>query len=162
MALEGHTVTFVTALDEVSPTSVERYEGTLVRRRLHELEIAMHRRTTLTAVHEDRVEARDEFGVPLVFDTTALVLLSHRVSNDGLYRDLIADPQVLAAEEIEAVYRGGGAGRRRHLRRPPPGPRNRRSKPRNPLAIQERAGLRCRCGRVTAGMPQQYSSDTGR
>ena len=58
--------------------------------------------------------------------------------------------------------RRAGAGRRRHLRRPPPGPRNRQSKPRNPLAIQERAGLRCRCGRVTAGMPQQYSSDTGR
>ena len=37
------------------------------------------------------------------------MLLSHRVSNDGLYRDLIADPQVLAAEEIEAVYRVGGA-----------------------------------------------------
>ncbi len=65
LALEGHAVTFVTALDEVSPTSVERYEGALVRRRLHELGIAMHRRTTLTAVHEDRVEARDEFGVPL-------------------------------------------------------------------------------------------------
>ena len=109
LALEGHAVTFVTSLEEVSPTSVERYEGALVRRRLHELGIAMHRRMTVAAVHEDRVEARDEFGEPLVFAADALVLLSHRVSNDGLYRELVADPQALAAEEIEAVYRVGGA-----------------------------------------------------
>ena len=61
------------------------------------------------------------------------------LSDDALYRELIADPDALAAEGVEAVYRIGDCvaprhARRRRLRRP--SPRRARSTRRTP---------RCRC-----------------
>jgi dimethylamine/trimethylamine dehydrogenase len=61
----------------------------------------------LTEVGEGGVRATDEFGEPLEFEVDAVVLVSQRLSQDALYHELVGDPDALAAEGIEGVYRIG-------------------------------------------------------
>jgi len=44
---------------------------------------------------------------PVEWEADAVVLVTERKPNDSLYHELMADPDRLAAEEIEAVYRIG-------------------------------------------------------
>jgi dimethylamine/trimethylamine dehydrogenase len=44
---------------------------------------------------------------PVEWEADAVVLVTERQPRDGLYHELTADPERLAAEEIEAVYRIG-------------------------------------------------------
>ena len=107
LAVDGHRVDFVTSLDEVSPFSEETLEQVFLKERLHELGVAMHRGVALGGVEPGSVSGADEFGDPFRLDADAVVLVTQRVSNDGLYLELRADQARLAAEGIEAVYRIG-------------------------------------------------------
>ena len=51
--------------------------------------------------------ATDEFGEPLELEADAVVLVTQRLSNDELYRELNADEDALADEGVEALYRIG-------------------------------------------------------
>jgi dimethylamine/trimethylamine dehydrogenase len=53
------------------------------------------------------VTGADEFGDPVELPADAVVLVTQRVSDDALYRELRSDEERLAAEGIEAVYRVG-------------------------------------------------------
>ena len=66
-----------------------------------------HRGVQLVEVAPGAVRATDEFGEPFELEIDALVLVTQRLSDDALYHELVTDPDALAAEGIEAVYRIG-------------------------------------------------------
>jgi dimethylamine/trimethylamine dehydrogenase len=107
LALEGRRVELVTPFDVVAPTCDETLEGPALRRRLHEVGVAMRRNHTVVSVQAGRVDLESEFGESVELDADAIVLVTQRLSDDRLYRELAADADALAAEGVEAVYRIG-------------------------------------------------------
>jgi dimethylamine/trimethylamine dehydrogenase len=114
LASEGLQVELLTPFDVLSPACDETLEGPLLRRRVHEAGVAVRRNVTVTGVEQGRIAAEDEFGNPLELATNAIVIVTQRVSDDALYRELIADEELLRAEGIEGVYRIGDCISPRH------------------------------------------------
>lgn len=106
LALEGHAVELVTPFDVVAPVTDETLEGTLLRRRLHDAGITMRRNVTVTAIDPGRLSCETEFEETFELEADGIVLVTQRISDDGLYHALRAHPR-LADEGIEAVYRIG-------------------------------------------------------
>jgi dimethylamine/trimethylamine dehydrogenase len=79
----------------------------MFRQRMHDAGIKMRVGTYLIDMARGRLSGRCEYGDPITFDVDSLVLVTQRLSNDGLYRELTADPAALNAAGIEAVYRIG-------------------------------------------------------
>jgi dimethylamine/trimethylamine dehydrogenase len=107
LALEGYEVELVTCLDQVAPVCDETLEGPLLRKRLHDRGVALRRGVTITGIEEHRVTGFDEFDEPVELETSAIVLVTQRLSDDGLYRELAADPDGLARWGIVGLYRIG-------------------------------------------------------
>ncbi|HSK17109.1 MAG TPA: FAD-dependent oxidoreductase [Gaiellaceae bacterium] len=107
LALDGHRVDLVTSLEDVSPFAHETLEQGLLKRRLHEARVRMHRGVVLDRVEPGLASGHDELGEPFAVETDAVVLVTQRVSDDALYHELRSDPERLSAEGIEAVYRIG-------------------------------------------------------
>lgn len=107
LAREGLEVELVTPLDVVSPISDLTVEGPLLRQALHDVGVRMHRGVTITRVEERRVSGEDEFGEPWSLEADGIVLVTQQVSEDALYRGLVADPSALADAGIERVIRIG-------------------------------------------------------
>ena len=104
---EGHDVEVVTPYDRLAPVCDETLEGPLLRAHLHRLGIRWRTGTTLTGVEPGRLAASNEFAEPFDLEADAVVLVTQRLSDDALYRELRADGDALAGEGIEAVYRIG-------------------------------------------------------
>ena len=98
LAGEGYQVDFVTCHEQVSPFAAETLEDELTRRRLHELGVAIHRATTVTAIEPDGLVAEDEFSEPRRLECDGVVLVTQRVSDDALWREL---------EDTPGIYRVG-------------------------------------------------------
>jgi dimethylamine/trimethylamine dehydrogenase len=108
LARRGLAVTIVSPASEISAFGYATLELERTARRLDELGIAMlthHRlvgggagRVELAQVHTDR---------PRTLEAESLVLVTARLPEDGLYRDLVADPDRLAAAGIRSVARIG-------------------------------------------------------
>ena len=107
LAQEGHQVQLVTNLEQIAPICDQTLEGPLLRRRLHDSGVALERGVTLTAIEPGGASALDEFDQPLQLAADGFVLVTQRLSDVALYRELRADPDALAAEGIEALYRIG-------------------------------------------------------
>ena len=107
LAREGHHVELVTCLDQVSPVCDQTLEGPMLRRRLHNAGVTLRRAVTLTAIDPGRLAAVDEFDRLLELEAHAVVLVTHRRSDDALYRELAADPGALEHGGIEALHRVG-------------------------------------------------------
>jgi dimethylamine/trimethylamine dehydrogenase len=107
LALEGHEVELVTSLHEISPFSDETLEQTFLRRRLHELGIAMREEAVVTAIEPGRISAEHELGGAVELETDAIVLVTQRLSNESLYLELKEEPDALAEAAIEGLYRVG-------------------------------------------------------
>ena len=107
LAAEGLDVHLVTALDVVSPISDLTLEGPMLRRHLHDAGVVAHRGVTVTAVAPGHVSGEDAFEEPWSLQADGVVLVTQRVSDDHLYRELTSDRARLAAAGIEAVYRIG-------------------------------------------------------
>jgi dimethylamine/trimethylamine dehydrogenase len=107
LALDGHSVDLATSLHVIAPYTDETLEGPQVRQRLHEVGVRQHRGVQLVEVAPGGVRATNEFGEPFELEIDALVLVTQRLSDDALYHELVSDPDALAAEGIEAVYRIG-------------------------------------------------------
>jgi dimethylamine/trimethylamine dehydrogenase len=103
LALDGFSVDLVTSFPEVSPFSHETLEHDLLRHRLHELGVRMHRGIVLESLEG----GRDDVGEPFELGADALVLVTQRLSNESLYLELKSDEAALGAEMIEALYRIG-------------------------------------------------------
>ena len=63
----------------------------------------------VTAVEPGRVAGETELGEPWSLEMDGVVLVTQQVSDDLLYRELVADPQALQATGIERVIRIGDA-----------------------------------------------------
>ncbi len=107
LAGEGHHVELVTLLDQVAHIADETLEGPLVRQRLHDVGVRMHRGSVVERVEPGRISGTGEFGDPFELEADGIVLCTQRVSNDSLYLELRGDDESLADEGIEAVYRIG-------------------------------------------------------
>jgi dimethylamine/trimethylamine dehydrogenase len=100
-------VEIVTPHERIAPVCDETLEGPLLRRHLHELGIRGRTGTMLTGIEPGRVTGTDEFGEPLELEADAVVLVTQRLSDDALYRELKAGEGTLADQGIEALYRIG-------------------------------------------------------
>jgi dimethylamine/trimethylamine dehydrogenase len=104
---DGFDVEFVTSHEAVSPYSDQTLEGRPVRQRLHDLGVRLHRGVMVTSVEEGGIELEGEFGARSQVEVDAVVLVTQRVSDDALYRELAAGPEALVAAGIEGLYRVG-------------------------------------------------------
>jgi dimethylamine/trimethylamine dehydrogenase len=104
---EGHDVVFVTPYDVVAPTCDQTLEGLRLRRHLHDLGIDLRTALTPSEVVAGGLRLEDAVGRPSEIEADATVLVTQRLSDDALYRELTADADALAEAGIEAVYRVG-------------------------------------------------------
>jgi dimethylamine/trimethylamine dehydrogenase len=104
---EGFVVEFVTCHEAVAPYCDQTLEGLPVRRRLHELRVAVHRAAVATSVAEGGIELEGEFRRRSELEVDGVVLVTQRRSDDALYHQLAADPAALEAAGVEALYRIG-------------------------------------------------------
>ena len=107
LAIAGFRVDLVTSLEDVAPFAHETLEQALLKRRLHESGVRLHRGVVLEQVEPGLLSGRGEFGDPYELETDAVVLVTQRVSDEALYLELAGDGERLRAEGIEAVYRIG-------------------------------------------------------
>jgi dimethylamine/trimethylamine dehydrogenase len=107
LAGEGYQVTVLTCFHVVAHHCDQTLEGLPLRRRLHELGVRAERAIVPTAVAPGGVSLLDEHGAPYDVEADGAVLVTQRLSDDALYRELVADPDALADAGIEAVYRIG-------------------------------------------------------
>lgn len=107
LATEGYEVELVTCLDQVAPVCDQTLEGPLLRKRLHDAGVLLRRGVTLSALEADRVTGTDEFEEPVSFEAAGVVLVTQRLSDDSIYRELVADPGALAKWGVVGVYRIG-------------------------------------------------------
>jgi len=109
LALGGKRVTYVTP--GAHPGAYMHFTGemALLQARLHELEIEVVTERYLERVAEGSVSAADVWVPDVRRDLPAdgVVLVTQRLSDDALYRELEADQAGLEAEGIEALYRVG-------------------------------------------------------
>ncbi len=104
---EGYAVELVTPHDAVAPYCDQTLEGLPVRRRLHDLGIGVHRGVTVTAVDPSGLDLEGEFEASSRLGADAVVLVTQRLSDDTLYRELAADVEGLADAGIEQLHRIG-------------------------------------------------------
>ena len=107
LAAEGHSVELATVLDQVAPYADQTLEGPLLRQHLHDVGIAQRRGFLLGGIEAGRLTGADEYGEPLELEADAIVLVTQRLSSEQLYLELLADPDGLTENGIEAVYRVG-------------------------------------------------------
>jgi dimethylamine/trimethylamine dehydrogenase len=107
LAGDGFVVDLASPLDRIAPICDETLEGPMLRQHLHDLGIALRPGTMLTGIEPGRVTATDEFGEPFELEADAVVLVTQRLSDDGMYRELKAEADTLANDGIEALYRIG-------------------------------------------------------
>jgi dimethylamine/trimethylamine dehydrogenase len=90
LARAGSQVTLVSRFDRVSPSLDLSFEGTDARRRLHEAGVATLTGLALAGAIDERLIFLDQFQQQKLIEATDLVLVTHRVPNDSLYKELRA------------------------------------------------------------------------
>ena len=88
LAREGRDVEFVTGYDTIVPYAAETLEDVLTRERLHACGVVMRAGTTVTGIAPGALACSDANGEPLELRAAGVVLVTQRVSDDALYRDL--------------------------------------------------------------------------
>jgi dimethylamine/trimethylamine dehydrogenase len=109
LAREGKHVTFITPHSQVAPYTFFTLEGFRINRLLHELGVEIVQEHMITEVREGSITGHHCFAEARVreWEADGVVLVTQRVSDDSLYRDLRSDPEVLAEQDIAALYRIG-------------------------------------------------------
>ncbi|HEY3070232.1 MAG TPA: FAD-dependent oxidoreductase [Gaiellaceae bacterium] len=107
LVADGFQVELVTCHDLISPLSDETLEGALLRQHLHEAGIAMRTGVLPTGIEAGRISAKDHLGEPLELEADAVVLVTQRLSEEGLYLELREDAEALREQGVEALYRIG-------------------------------------------------------
>ncbi|MBI1350474.1 MAG: NAD(P)-binding protein [Actinomycetales bacterium] len=109
LAAEGYEVHLVTPEAVVSPMSDGTLEGDMLRRHLHDVGIAMHTGITLRERRPGSVIGETAYEDPWSLEVDDLVLVTHQVPDDTLYRALAADSERLADAGISALHLIGDA-----------------------------------------------------
>ena len=105
---EGHDVTYVTPFDTIAPYTVYTLEFPRLNRTLRRLGVKIvtgHVMTNVALGNTTIAEAWLEEESELECDT--VVLVTQRVSDDALYRELSAGPEALAGTGITGLYQIG-------------------------------------------------------
>jgi dimethylamine/trimethylamine dehydrogenase len=103
LAASGRSVRYVTPLQVVGPFLDHTDEGSVVRQRLADLEVDTAVGTELVSIGAGESLLR-RLRREHVVRTDAVVLVTARVSNDALHRELKSDAAATEAAGIEAVY----------------------------------------------------------
>ncbi len=103
LASRGARVTLTTPLQVLAPFLDHTDEGPVVRQHLVDLGVELVTDTELVAIGSDTCVLR-RFRRDTEVAADSVVLVTARVSNDGLYRELAADAAALEREGVEAVY----------------------------------------------------------
>jgi dimethylamine/trimethylamine dehydrogenase len=109
LAREGRLVTFVTPFSQISPYSTFTLEAPRLNRLLHELGVELLAEHVVERVEPGLARGCHVYasGRPFERRANAVVLVTQRVSNDGLWRELRADRDRLEAEGVRGLYRIG-------------------------------------------------------
>jgi dimethylamine/trimethylamine dehydrogenase len=110
LALEGKAVTVLTQFQAVAPFMRYTGEQTLMRRKFREMGVAVQSETIATSIRPGFVQTRHTAeGHEAELEADAIVLVTQRQSNHGLYRELkdVLGPERLAEEGIIGLYRIG-------------------------------------------------------
>ncbi len=86
----GRDVAIVTPFDTVGAALDASMDGWMARRRLHDLGVRMRPGITPARYSDGELVLRDQFGDESALEASSLVVVSHRVSDDALYRELLA------------------------------------------------------------------------
>jgi dimethylamine/trimethylamine dehydrogenase len=97
---EGYETHLVTTGSRVSEVSDETLEGPMLRRHLRELGVVLHTGCTLLGIGDSTVHGEREYGEDWSLGADGVVLVTHQVSDDTLYRELTSDPARLGRVEI--------------------------------------------------------------
>ena len=103
LAAAGRPVRYVTPLQVVGPFLDHTDEGSIVRQRLADLDVETAVGTELVSIGRGKCRLR-RLRREHVVAADAVVLVTARVSNDALHRELKSDTAALEAVGIEAVY----------------------------------------------------------
>lgn len=104
----GCKVEIITPLPKVSPFSDETMEGNLLRERLVSKGITWRTLTNLEEIADPNlIVVRDSMGREEKLETDAVVLTTHRLSNEQLYFELASMGDRLEENGVSAVYRVG-------------------------------------------------------
>jgi len=79
----------------------------MLRQRLHDCGVKFRRGVTLSSIGSGGACGTDEFGEPLEFVVDGIVLVTQRLSDDALFRELAADRDALHNEGVVGLYRIG-------------------------------------------------------
>lgn len=109
LANEGYDVHLVTPGPVVSPLSDGTLEGPMLRQHLHDVGVTMHTSVTLRERTTDGIGGDTAHGDPWRLEVDDLVLVTHQVPTDGLYRELLADADALVTAGIASVFLIGDA-----------------------------------------------------
>ena len=109
LAREGKRVTLVTHFSQISPYSTFTLEAPRLNRLLRELGVELVAEHVVERVEPGLVAGSHVYapGRPLAWPADAVVLVTQRISNDALYRELRADRERLAAAGITGLFRIG-------------------------------------------------------
>jgi dimethylamine/trimethylamine dehydrogenase len=109
LARAGKRVTIVSPFLQIAPFMFYTGEGRYMERLLRSLGVSFIPSHTLLRVADTRVTgaAVGEADRPVEWSADALVLVTQRLSNDLLYRELVADRDALEERGIRGVFRIG-------------------------------------------------------
>lgn len=111
LALDGLHVTLASPAEQIGSYMFYADEGSLMHRALLRLGVTLAPSTVVSGLEPGSALTHhpydDESTSRIQFDS--VVLVTRRVSDDSLYRELTQDPHRLASHGIKAVYRVGDA-----------------------------------------------------
>ncbi len=109
LAREGRDVTLVTPHSQIAPYTFFTLEGWRINRQLHALGIRLVAEHMLERIEEGRLAGCHVFAIdrPVEWEADAVVLVTQRVSDDALYRELKADREGLQAAGVRGLFRIG-------------------------------------------------------
>jgi dimethylamine/trimethylamine dehydrogenase len=107
-AADGKRTLYVTPLAHPSHYTSFTGEAPQVRAALQERNVEIHTDTTLDLIEDGQATIKHIDNPSAVsVDVETVVLVTQRVSQDGLYRELVSDRDLLTDNGIEGVYRIG-------------------------------------------------------
>ena len=108
-AREGRVVRVVSSRDTIAPFMHYTLESKRMLTLLTELGVELVPHHSVTAIEPDRVLGENAYapGRFVEWRTDAVVLVTQRISNDGLYRELVDQEERWTDAGIEGVYRIG-------------------------------------------------------
>jgi dimethylamine/trimethylamine dehydrogenase len=104
----GKRVTLLTPFPNLAPFMFFTGEAFRVNRELRAQGVAVIPSHVLSEITPEGLHGQNVWAPdPLRWEADAVVLVTQRQPQDALYHELMRDPERLASEEIEAVYRVG-------------------------------------------------------